>query len=599
MGTCHVYILSCFEFQIQCRSAPVGFQALRLHAFRGNCRMERDRERTPARGVVVPPPCRATPRPPVVVPPPCLVTPRPPRWGRAGRTLRQNRRVRGAIYKLWESLVETEKIVIGIGRFRSTLTQWVNRAQRHADRDLDEPSRGPLESDAPSTVDTCTLDSLQNALANDPDPEAQSENAAASTRPIVHIRPPPPARRPTLRHTAIVEQASLTDGEMRALYGMGHRVMMQMSGGAIAGGQPLTVDVGTGRRQGIRETEAATPEEVDAEAVVAALAVADNADLQCGICLDGDTAELGTLMRLSCGHRFHEFCITGWEETHRNTTCPHCRGPIEREVPGRAGELPAWAQELFNGLRFGDDRRRPATSVESYRTFIGGLAKSNRLTPGAVLGGFPTITQYIALTFARTWLQQRPCQKMGVGSLLELFGGLDCFPSSHEGAEAVQAGAGTEYFIKGNLKPEHRAIPDERTAEWDVAYHGSHLGAVYCILDKHGLQSGPNKKNNKRGKKVPGVYCHKHGTRRKCAGYMTYFQFPGLVAAAMFELRVCPASRRTCGDQWACPPDKVQITNVWFHIVPNEEVVPALRLNIAPAWELAFELNPNAFSVSL
>ena len=75
------------------------------------------------------------------------------------------------------------------------------------------------------------------------------------------------------------------------------------------------------------------------------------------------------------------------------------------------------------------------------------------------------------------------------------------------------------------------------------------------------------------------------------AGYICYLQFEGFLVGTLYELCVCPHSRRTCGDQWCCPPDKVQITKVWFHIVPNSSV-RASDLWIAPKWEQSFELHP-------
>ena len=74
---------------------------------------------------------------------------------------------------------------------------------------------------------------------------------------------------------------------------------------------------------------------------------------------------------------------------------------------------------------------------------------------------------------------------------------------------------------------------------------------------------------------------------------MYYFQFNGFLVGTLYELRVCPDSRRTCGDQWCCPPSRVQISRAWFHIVPNASVIPG-DLWIGPAWEQRFEFRPHS-----
>ena len=36
---------------------------------------------------------------------------------------------------------------------------------------------------------------------------------------------------------------------------------------------------------------------------------------------------------LPCGHAFHDTCISAWENTGRNLTCPLCRAPIHTDTP--------------------------------------------------------------------------------------------------------------------------------------------------------------------------------------------------------------------------------------------------------------------------
>ena len=45
----------------------------------------------------------------------------------------------------------------------------------------------------------------------------------------------------------------------------------------------------------------------------------------CSICLN---SLLNNIVKLKCGHEFHETCLDGWE-TQGNITCPMCREPFK------------------------------------------------------------------------------------------------------------------------------------------------------------------------------------------------------------------------------------------------------------------------------
>lgn len=68
-----------------------------------------------------------------------------------------------------------------------------------------------------------------------------------------------------------------------------------------------------------------------------------NEDLKCGTC-DPNTS----VMKLECGHSFHESCILPWFEAHRS--CPYCRANVKHFT-----SIPA-AVELFES--FNEDQLR-------------------------------------------------------------------------------------------------------------------------------------------------------------------------------------------------------------------------------------------------
>jgi hypothetical protein len=248
----------------------------------------------------------------------------------------------------------------------------------------------------------------------------------------------------------------------------------------------------------------------------------------------------------------------------------------------------------------------PEMNLEEHARHMNSLPVSDRLpaqTPGYVVGGFPEITADDALSFVSFWLSQRQSNVQShesndvilvVNTLLDLFH--RPVVSERNAGDAPVVGYSSsstgDFSVSLELAESFRIHLPEVTNHWDEAYHGGHMGGLYSILENRRLEAGPRTKRGRRGQDLHGVYCHKHGTRRKCGSYMTYFQFPGFLAAPLYELRVCPNARRTAGDQWCVPADKVQITKLWVHVVKNACVRPG-ELWAGPEWSQGYEFKPH------
>ena len=148
------------------------------------------------------------------------------------------------------------------------------------------------------------------------------------------------------------------------------------------------------------------------------------------------------------------------------------------------------------------------------------------------------------------------------------------------------------YWIECRLAESTRFIRREHTASWETAFQGSNMSCLYSILCRGFLDTGPNgRRSNRHGRVVQyGVYCHKHGTRKKAANYMKYFKYQGFIAAPLLQLKVHDPI--ACGDQWCCDPSSVQIESVWIHIVPIRCVGRARYWIVAEPWQSSHELFP-------
>ena len=149
------------------------------------------------------------------------------------------------------------------------------------------------------------------------------------------------------------------------------------------------------------------------------------------------------------------------------------------------------------------------------------------------------------------------------------------------------------YWMEFRLAESTRVLATERTASWETAFHGSNMSCLYSILRRRFLDTGPNGKiSNRHGQRYQyGVYCHKHGTRKKAANYMKYFQYQGFIAAPLLQLKV-RNDYIACGDQWCCDPSGVQIESVWIHIVPIRSVALNRYYIVASPWQSSYELCP-------
>ena len=85
------------------------------------------------------------------------------RHKRGGKHDRGTRKWRGDVYKTWKRL-RRGGLNIGIGVFPQTLIQWCVQGANQAAEEQNQPSLGPMDQDEPGTVDTRTLDSVENAM---------------------------------------------------------------------------------------------------------------------------------------------------------------------------------------------------------------------------------------------------------------------------------------------------------------------------------------------------------------------------------------------------------------------------------------------------
>ena len=148
------------------------------------------------------------------------------------------------------------------------------------------------------------------------------------------------------------------------------------------------------------------------------------------------------------------------------------------------------------------------------------------------------------------------------------------------------------YWLECRLAENSRMRLAGNTASCQTAFHGSNMTCLYSILKRGFLDIGPrSKRSNRYGHRQQfGVYCHKHGTRRKAANYMKYFEYRGFIAAPLLELKV--RDYIACGDQWFCDPSDVQIESIWIHIVPIRSVGLDHYWIVASPWRSCYELQP-------
>ena len=109
----------------------------------------------------------------------------------------------------------------------------------------------------------------------------------------------------------------------------------------------------------------------------------------CAICLS-DFESSDNVIKINCGHIFHEDCIRTWAREGARRTCPVCRNPLPRTLP-----VSTTYDALLGGTTAQTNTRRPSTSVweqeandsEYARTLAGQDREIVPLTPADWLLG--------------------------------------------------------------------------------------------------------------------------------------------------------------------------------------------------------------------
>ena len=190
-------------------------------------------------------------------------------------------------------------------------------------------------------------------------------------------------------------------------------------------------------------------------------------------------------------------------------------------------------------------------------------------------------SEHEATRFAERWFLNR---QIDINSY---FVGFRRHVTPHETLEDMDT-----YWIEFQLSERSRFLSTASTVSWQTAFHGSNMSCLYSILKRGFLDTGPNgRRSNRHGRAVQyGVYCHKHGTRKKAANYMKYFEYQGFIAAPLLQLKV--RNPIACGNQWCCDPSDVQIESLWIHIVPIRCVGLNRYWIVASPWQSSYELRP-------
>ena len=125
------------------------------------------------------------------------------------------------------------------------------------------------------------------------------------------------------------------------------------------------------------------------------------------------------------------------------------------------------------------------------------------------------------------------------------------------------------------MKDEQKTqMPKDTTSDViETAFHGTNMSCLYSIMSRRMLDIGPSAKKSTRHEKQYqfGVYCHKHGTKKKTANYMKYWNYKGaFIVAPLLQLNV--RNYIACEDQWCVDPYEAQIEKLWINIVPAKPI---------------------------
>ena len=209
---------------------------------------------------------------------------------------------------------------MGISDFRREVERWLNAVLFSAQQDAesDSASRRPIDADPGGAIDGRVVDAVEETLA-----EARSGSRAI--RATFDIQP----------------QAPLSESELSAVYGIGHRLLRSR----IDSPQPLAHV-----RRPRAHQQAGTSDHASAgrPGTVGIASVAEEViDIvteapTCRICLCPENADEGPLRAygVACSHVFHLHCITQWSWSNR-TDCPVCRQPLSLADTSTTPSTPA------------------------------------------------------------------------------------------------------------------------------------------------------------------------------------------------------------------------------------------------------------------
>ena len=519
---------------------------------------------------------------------------------------------------------------MGISAFRREVHRWLSSVLDTAWRDVESPgpSRLPTDTDPEGTIGARVVDAVEDALGPQPQITQISKGKGKTAN--------------------IVRQEPLTNDQLDAMYGMGLSLLYRrgvapqtgaiqplahvyadtLTQSAMVGATPKSRPPAKARpaakakaavatRPLIQFVPATIPEEdgdedgdgasddaadqaddaadqaddaadqADDAADEAPTVAAQVVDLTqepptCAICLSSEGEEIGALQTFGtvCSHKFHMHCIMQWALVS-GRGCPVCRQPLCIEGVTGTPPQPIRSNPLHtmqNSAAFREDLLRN-TTVTQHFAFLESLGIVDRL-PTPVGPGSVLIQREEAEAFAQLWYNNRRIQT-------------STFFSQFCSHAMLGPTSMPDYWVEARFSERSKTHSQQVTASWNSAFHGSNMSVLLSILKRRCLDTGPRGKvANRHGrKKFFGVFCHKHGTRKKAAHYLRYFQYTGFIAAPLLELKV--HNQIACGDQWCCDPADVQIEAVWLHVVPITSVGLHTYYIAASPWQSSFEMRPS------
>lgn len=137
---------------------------------------------------------------------------------------------------------------------------------------------------------------------------------------------------------------------------------------------------------------------------------------------------------------------------------------------------------------------------------------------------------------------------------------------------------------------------EEKCKEWEPAWHGCKMEALYSIL-YHGklFESKDGNQGQRTLSNAPGVYVFKEGTSHKAENYIRFVPLcgDGVFWAAKFEVRVDRSQRVKCQrstDQWVQQEGSVQLVALW--VCGRNASTMRFGDNVSPKWDPELEANP-------